>query len=200
MQLTLTNILVITALLAAFGIALSINYFSHKNTDEVKDILRYNKGFKCALFINLINLCKENNNELLIDSINVSYDLSFYLKNVKNKLMGPYREFVVRYIKPLKVSTDTIYSAYDKLFYEFIDLNPEVINTYSHYIMNNISEAQKIEEKAVEDMKKYGEEDPDKDPELHPKENTVSDHYPIEDSYTISYTKLDEMGTTEYEE
>ena len=199
MQLTLTNILIIVALFVAFGIALSVNYFSHKNTDEVKDILDSSKEFKNALFAHLIKLCTKNNNELLIDSINTAYDLSFYLKNVKNNLMDSYREFVVNYIKPFKVSPDIIYSAYDKLFYEFLEADNEVILTYSHYIMDNISEAQKIENDAIENMKQYGEEDPNEEPELHFKKITLSDNYSMDDSYDVSYKRLNEMGTIEDE-
>lgn len=199
MQITLTNILIIVALFVAFGIALFVNYFSHKNTDEVKDILDSNKEFKNALFAYLIKLCTKNNNELLIDSINTAYDLSFYLKNVKNNLMDPYREFVVNYIKPFKVSPDIIYSAYDKLFYEFLEADDEVILTYSHYIMDNISEAQKIENDAIENMKQYGEEDPNEEPELHFKKITLSDNYSMDDSYDVSYKRLNEMGTIEDE-
>ena len=199
MQLTLTNILIIVALFVAFGIALSVNYFSHKNTDEVKDILDSNKEFKNALFAYLIKLCTKNNNEPLIDSINTAYDLSFYLKNVKNNLMDSYREFVVNYIKPFKVSPDIIYSAYDKLFYEFLETDNEVILTYSHYIMDNISEAQKIENDAIENMKRYGEEDPNEEPELHFKKITLFDNYSTDDSYDVSYKRLNEMGTIEDE-
>lgn len=76
----------------------------------------------------------------------------------------------------------------------FIDNNIAII--YADYISTNINDLEKLEKEAIDFNKSFGE-DPEGEPELHPKD-TKLDQYTNDQDSEINIDTLSSTGTVEY--